>query len=156
MSEVYFVDTSVLANLLDIPHRNQDRTEVTELFKQRVRAGVTLVIPAASVIETGNFIAQIDDGGTRRDRAQRLATFLSDSIDGKAPWAVSAAEWSTGFVRYLVDGDGVVPSLVELAGQRVGAGDASILRERAAYRQRVPSGLTVHIWTLDRGLAAWS
>lgn len=154
MAEVYFVDTSVLLNLLDVPQRNQDRAEVTALFKERVRAGAILVIPAATIIETGNLIAQLADGGARRDRATRLAGFLTAAAEGRAPWTVVATEWSGEFLQSLVDGGGTAPSLADLAMQGVGAGDACILRELAAYRSRVPSGLTLSVWTLDAGLAA--
>lgn len=62
MGDVVFVDTSVLLNVLDVPGKNSDHVEVASTFKQRVQEGHTFVIPATSVIEVGNHIAQLSDG----------------------------------------------------------------------------------------------
>lgn len=160
MGDVVFVDTSVLLNVLDVPGKNSDREEVTSTFKKRVQEGHTFVIPATSVIEVGNHIAQLPDGGLRRDRARRFERFLLASLQGTPPWVVSGLVWDQTFLTGLIEGrtELHLPGLVDFASSQVGAGDAAILHERERYRSRVdvPSGQTVTIWTLDQGLAAYA
>lgn len=158
MAAVVFLDTSVLLNLLDVPGKNSDRAEIRADFTDRQEAGDTFVIPTTAVIEVGNHIAQLPDGGERRDRASRFVKFLRRSLQGAPPWVVSGMVWDEGFLAGLLDGDdqAYVPGLVDLATQQVGAGDAAILHEVQRYRARVdiPSGQTVTIWSLDAGLSA--
>jgi hypothetical protein len=63
---VEFIDSSILCNLLDIPGKNESHTTVLEEFRARALRGTTFVIPVAAVIETGNHIEQVNEGGHRR------------------------------------------------------------------------------------------
>lgn len=162
MTAIVFLDTSVLLNVLDVPGKNADRTAISARFKERVAAGDAFVIPLTAVIEVGNHLAQLPDGGARRHRSERFVTFLRGFLDGKMPWVVPALVWDHAFLAGLLQGDptpeSYVPSLVELATQQVGAGDAAILHEMRRYRSRidVPSGQSVELWSLDAGLAAYT
>jgi len=73
---------------------------------------------------------------------------------------VSGLVWDQPFLGLLLDGDetSLVPSLVDLATQKVGTGDAAILHEVRRYRDRadVPSGQHVTIWSLDAGLSSYA
>ncbi len=156
MSAVVFVDTGVLLNLLDVPHKNSDREGVVREFKHLVSSGCLLIIPIAAVVEVGNHIAQLP-GDLARDRAKRFVDFLRRSIGGQPPWVVSGARWDTDYLRALVEGNHR-PGLVDLATQGIGSGDASIMLEIDRYRARtdLPSGQPVRLWTLDRSLTAYS
>lgn len=157
MQRVVFLDTSVLLNVLDVPHKNGEREAVLPLFRDLVRSGVTLlIIPMAAVIEVGNHIAQLS-GTERRERAQRFADFLLKSLDGTPPWVVSGATWDSGFLADLVTGHAHRPGMVDLASTGLGTGDGSILLELERYRRRsdLPSGRPVELWSLDRQLQAY-
>lgn len=155
MSEVVFLDTSVLTNLLDVPRRNSDRGEVATQFKGLVERKATFVIPFAAVIETGNHIAQCE-GHARRQCTSRLADFLRAACSDRPPWVISGMRWDREELATLVDGwEGGLP-LIGFAEQGIGAGDASILLEMRLYRARVPSGQPVRLWTLDTGLAPYA
>lgn len=159
MAETVFLDTSVLLNLLDIPGKNSDRERAVAEFKRlALDAQVVLIIPVTAVIETGNHIAKLDDGGLRRQRAEQLCDWLRKAIDGTSPWGLSRAEWDDDTLRKLIDGHDSLPGLPDLAGQKVGAGDAAILHERRRFQERVdvPSGQPVRIWTYDNGLRAYA
>lgn len=158
MERVVFLDTSVLLNVLDVPRRKGQRDAVLPRFREVAKSGVALmVIPMAAVIEVGNHIAQVADGGVRRDRMERFVRFLRQSLSGQPPWVVSGATWDAGFLAELVEGHERRPGMVDLSSGGVGAGDGSILLELERYRQRsdVPSRLPVELWSLDAGLQAY-
>ncbi len=158
MQRVVFLDTSVLLNVLDVPGKNGERQLVVPRFSELVRSGTTLmIIPMAAVIEVGNHISQLADGGVRRDRMRRFADFLRKSLSGHPPWVVSGSTWDSEFLGELVEGRLGRPGLVDLSSGGVGAGDGSILLELERYRRRsdVPSQLPVELWSLDQGLQAY-
>ncbi len=160
MADVIFIDTSVLLCILDVPGKNQDREPIVEEFADLATgAGNTLILPVATIVETGNHIAQLPDGTVRRNRMTKLSEILSMSASATPPWVVGKADWSPAFVQDLVTGlpEIHVGSLVELATRGVGVGDASILHEAQAYRAstNTPSGQRVRIWSLDAGLSAF-
>lgn len=159
MSETVFIDTSVLLNLLDVPHKNSHRVEAVEEFKRLARdPAIVLIIPVTAVIETGNHIAQLDDGNVRRQKAELLSGWLRKALDGTSPWGLSRSEWDDAALSRLIDGYLHLPGLPQLASQGVGAGDAAILHERQRFIERadVPSAQSVRIWTLDVGLGSYA
>jgi hypothetical protein len=150
---VWFVDTSVFTNLLDVPGRAQSKAQVLRDHQDRVKAGCGLVLPVATVIETGNHIAQVRNGDARRKAAERYSGVLRLVAVGKSPWRLHGAVWDAEFLRRLVAGGTTGLALVDHATHRLGCGDLSILVEREVYRDR--TGLPdVRIWTLDAGLRA--
>lgn len=153
---VTFIDTSILTEILAVPGKSQNPDGVKGELRRRVLDGEMLVLPTAAIIETGNHIGQLPDGGQRRRCAQRLDEFLRAIADGDAPWMLHGAPWDADFLRRLCDGDGRRASLVDLATQGVGVGDCSILTEVDAYRGRVARSMTVGIWTTDAGLEAYA
>lgn len=158
MSDVIFLDTSVLLCILNVPYKNQDREIVVREFEDLALAQHTLILPAAAVIETGNHIAQLSVGDMRRRCMEALSRILDQSAKSQSPWVVGKANWDSEFIQQMVDGtsDGSIPNLIDLATRHVGIGDASVLHEARAYRMAtsVPSGQPIRIWTLDAGLQA--
>lgn len=155
MAEIVFVDSSILYNILDIPHKNGERPEVLEEFARLRHAETTLIFPVTAVVETGNTIGRLD-GTLCRDRAERFAALLRQALDGTVPWAVSGVPWGVDFLRSLVDGGAHGMGLLEFATIGIGGGDASILLEIQQYRRRIPSATPVRLWTRDAQLAAYS
>lgn len=157
MPEVVFLDTSVLCALLDIPGKNSSHDAASVLFRKLVDSGATLILPIASVVETGNHIAQLESGAVRRDRAERLNVLLRSSADSISPWVVNNTEWDADHVRNLVDGleDPFVPDWIQAATEGVGMGDLSICHEMLLYSNAtsVPSAQPIQLWTFDADLA---
>ncbi|MBO0767659.1 MAG: hypothetical protein J2O48_03150 [Solirubrobacterales bacterium] len=155
MSKVVFVDTSILCEVLRVPGKSQQHQAVTDELRARVTRGETLVLPTASIIETGNHIAQLEHGDSRRERAHALTTFLRATAKGEAPWRLHGAVWDGGFLTSICDGPASCLSFPDMAAQKIGAGDVSVLAEAEHYRTRVAS-VTVEVWTLDAGLMAYT
>ncbi len=46
-----------------------------------------IILPFATIIETGNHIAHIPDGRLRYDTAKKFCDAIIKTIDGEAPWS---------------------------------------------------------------------
>jgi hypothetical protein len=99
--KIWVIDTCVLLAWLDVPGKNTceiegekwDKSYVEELIQQA--ENTTLVLPLATLIETGNHIAQIKKsyGSQRYPLAQKLAELLIEAIDEKSPWAAFTEQY---------------------------------------------------------------
>lgn len=153
---VEFVDTSILVELLDVPDRNANRAAVRMALAAKRRAAVTFVLPTAAVIETGNHIHHVKEGGARRRCARAFADLLRLTAAGEAPWTLFESVWDGVFLDAVRAGAGTATSLVEhFAHRSLSCGDLSVLAERDVYRNRVAKGTEVEIWTLDVALKSW-
>ena len=56
---VRLIDTSIMLNLLEVPKRCNDKDQVQEELKKALQNNDTLILPVATIIETGNAIAKI-------------------------------------------------------------------------------------------------
>jgi hypothetical protein len=156
MAEIRFVDTSVLCDLLKVPGKCQRHDEVREELEVLRGSGVQLVLPIASVIETGNHIAQAEGGRARRACAERFVGLLRLTAEGGAPWVLHSVAWDGRMLDLLCDGPGQVGAFVEMAGSgTLGAGDVAILAECELYASRT-AGVRVSVWTHDERLAAYT
>ncbi|MGQ4616670.1 hypothetical protein [Nocardia sp. R7R-8] len=154
MRQVVFIDTSILCNLVPVPGRDQDAESVRQELKNRITVGEQFILPITAVIETGNFIAQLSNGGLRRKTAQRLEEILKLICAGKAPWVLHDVPWNRAFLERLLEGADSGADYVTHAQNGVGLGDLCVLAERQSFEMR--SRIPTTIWTLDDGLRAYS
>lgn len=153
-ARVVFIDTSVLLNVLRVPHQGNhgdqedDRRKFAALLAERVQ----LVLPLTTIIETGNAIASTD--GEKHQLVQRFVGFLRATLTGDAPWVAAGFSSTSALLKELLD-DAPTP-LESLMNSKVGTGDAAILAEVAELKRRLPTGMPVEIWTRDKGLSAHS
>lgn len=129
MKKVLIIDTSILCILLSVPGKttcgsgsNQwNRERVDKLLQQEIQASTTLVLPLATILKTGNHIAQARS--QRYETAQALAQIMVQAADERTPWAAFTAQ------SVLWDADGLRKLATEwpnLAAQKVSIGDATI------------------------------
>lgn len=154
MQSVAFVDTSILCNLVPVPGRDQDREQVQKELKLRLSRREEFILPITAVVETGNFIAQLENGGLRRTTAQKLASILRLICEGRAPWILHDVPWNRNFLEQLLEGADTQTDYVTHAQNRLGTGDLCVLTERHQYHLR--TGIPATIWTLDAGLRAYA
>src|SRR5690606_33563517 len=86
MSAIVLLDTSVYLNVLDVPGFNQDRGAVLSAFQAAIEAGDHFLLPLATVWETGNHIADLGDGQTRRRHGKKLLEDVTKAFQGYAPY----------------------------------------------------------------------
>lgn len=152
---VLILDTSVLCCWLQVPGKedagpandrwNHDRIKV--LLDQERAKNSTFVLPIATLIETGNHIAQAPSH--RFERASSLASYLRETADAKSPWAAFTDQsplWQAENLRTLAD------SWPQLAKGGTTIGDATI-KDVAEYYAK--AGYFVEILTGDEGLKAY-
>jgi hypothetical protein len=150
---VLVVDTTILCVWLCVPGRETcgpendhwDYARVTGVINGAVAAGSTLVLPLATLIETGNHIA---NGSDRFKKAQDLAKVIRLTADAKAPWAAFTDQgvlWERDALRRLAE------RWPALAAEKLSIGDATIA-DVAEYYARM--GYAVEILTGDKGLQA--
>lgn len=152
---VLILDTSVLCCWLQVPGKeeagptndrwNHDR--ISALLEQERTQNSTFVLPIATLIETGNHIAQAPSH--RFERASSLANYLREAADAKSPWAAFTDQsplWQAENLRTLAD------SWPQLATGGTSIGDATI-KDVAEYYAK--AGYFVEILTGDEGLKAY-
>lgn len=155
MRKVLIIDTSILCVWLEVPGKETcgiqaerwNKQKVDQIINQEVQSSATLVLPLASIIETGNHIAQASS--QRYEKAQALAKLMTDAADENSPWAAFTDQ------SILWDAEGLRKLATEwsaLAPQMISIGDATI-KTVAEYYARV--GFTVEILTGDQGLKAF-
>ncbi|MDO4681416.1 MAG: hypothetical protein Q4B17_01320 [Lautropia sp.] len=152
---VLIFDTSVLCCWLKVPGKETAGTAADQWTTERIerlvedekKKGSTFVLPIASLIETGNHIAQ--SAGRRHECVHALAEHLMDSADNKSPWAAftdQSALWEPEQLRALAN---TWPALA-VGGTSIG--DATIKDVAEHYAK---AGFHVEILTGDAGLKAY-
>lgn len=155
MRKVLILDTSILCVWLDVPgmadcgpdHDKWDKDRVAQKIQAEEQGETTFVLPLASIIETGNHIAQ--SSHSRRQRAQTLAELMKKSANNETPWAAFSEQsilWSPEKLLVLAE------NWPDLANQKLSLGDATIKDVAEYYAQM---GCQVEILTGDEGLKAY-
>jgi hypothetical protein len=153
MARVLVIDTSILCVWLEVPGKETcgsendqwDKQRVEDTIQQEIQAGATLVLPLATIIETGNHISQ---AAQRYEKAQALAKIMADAADENTPWAafIEPRLWdaeglkqlSTQWLARVAKGDSI--------------GDVTITTVANYYAEQ---GFSVEILTGDSGLKAY-
>lgn len=148
MSSICILDTSVFCNILNVPNKAQRYAETKQQLAHYIKRRYTLLLPLATIYETGNHIAQNGDGRVRRARAQTFVEQVQAAFAGDAPWTPTPfdtpeefAHWLSSFPDYAMLGSGI--------------GDLSIIkvfdRQCALHPQR-----HVFIWSYDAHLSGYN
>lgn len=152
---ILILDTSVLCCWLKVPGKDEtgpvddrwDHGRIDALLKRERSLKSTFVLPIATLIETGNHIAQAST--LRFERATDLARYLREAAEAKSPWAAFTDQsqlWGTENLRALAE------SWPSLANSRISIGDATIKDVAEFYAK---AGYSVEILTADAGLKAY-
>ena len=152
MSSIFLIDNSIFLNMINVPSCNQDREVVLEDFKTYSQSNCTFLLPMATIIETGNHIAQNGDGRVRRQVASRFVEMIKAAFKGEAPWQPTEFPDTTKILEWIDE-------FPELAGQNktphkqegTSFGDLSIIAEFNKLCKRFPAR-EIYIWSLDQDL----
>lgn len=153
-SKILIMDTSILCCWLKISGKetcgstedqwNEDR--VSSLIVRETEMGATIVLPLATIIETGNHIAQAPEN--RFELASKLANIIRMVADNKSPWAAFSDQgtlWNKAELKKLAK------EWPQQAVQKLSLGDATIVLVAEYYAE---GGYEVEILTGDSGLKA--
>ena len=134
---ICLVDTSIFCEILDVPDVAANAISTTKELRKRVDDGERMMLPMATIFETGNHIGQNGDGRQRRATAQRFAQQVAAAIRGESPFTATrfverdeVLDWLETFPEWANGGSGLGDlSIVqewEFTGPRMeGAGSTS-------------------------------
>ena len=153
--KVLVMDTSVLCCFLNVPGKetaggDEDKWDcgrVSSLLEDEQASGSIFVLPLATIIETGNHIAQAP--GDRFSIAQHFGRLISASALGSSPWAAFTDQkgmWESEQLQQLAE------NWPALAAAKLTIGDATIKNVAEYY---AAAGFEVEIVTGDSGLKAY-
>lgn len=156
MSSIVLLDTSVYLNVLNVPGFNQDRIEVLDQFRHSIQSGDHFLLPLAAVWETGNHIADLGDGQTRRRYAEVLKGDVTKAFTGEAPYRATHFPDREEFLRWLESFPDIVMRSKSEKKQREGVSlaDLSIVKEWERNCDLHPMS-RVRVWSLDGDLAGY-
>jgi len=155
MRKVLIIDTSVLCVWLEIPDKETcgsgslywNKDKVDQKLEAEIQQNTVLVLPLATVLETGNHITQARS--KQYELARKLAEVMIKAADETSPWAAFAEQavlWEAEGLKNLADEwQNVVP-------QKTSLGDATIKMLADHYAQK---GYQVEIMTGDQGLKSY-
>ncbi|AYF88156.1 hypothetical protein D6Z43_13725 [Pseudomonas sp. DY-1] len=153
MSAICLIDTSIFLNILNVPGRNNEVAQVTQSYQEYVELGCTFILPMATILETGNHIAQNGNGAVRLCTAKRFCEAVAGAFSGEAPWRPSEFPNSSEVTSWINE-------FPPLAGQNkspskttegTSFGDLSIIKEYEKCLRKF-SMSEVFIWSLDSDL----
>ncbi len=148
MKSIALVDTTIFCNVLNIPRRNQNCKSVRVQLREYIEDNVTLFLPMATILETGNHIAQIKHGGMRRIAAKRFVEQVKHALDNAPPWTVPQPLLNPDTLREYLD------EFPDSAMRGLGLGDLSIIKE--FERQcTLYTARRVFVWSLDNHLKSY-
>ena len=119
-------------------------------MKDFTEAGDKFILPLATIIETGNHIAHINEGNMRRDCAERLSITIKKVLSDTLPLAYNKGEISDDDLWKIVE---VFPHYAQQ--QNMGLGDLFILTEYLRYKNKHKRHFRVKLWSLDEHLCAF-
>lgn len=158
MTKILIIDTSILCVYLGIPGKETcgddndkwDKQRVDARFLEEEQQGTDFILPLATIIETGNHIAQANS--KRYEIAQAFADILTKVADGVIPWKIFTTQieelWNAEKLKLLA------VEWPSLAARKISIGDATI-KTVAEYYAKSSSTFQVEIFTGDGGLKAY-
>lgn len=146
---VRFIDTSIMLNLLEVPGRCAEKEQVKEEWRSILEKKEILIMPVATIIETGNHIAHIADGRSRRSITLKFQEYLRKTAESRAPWQLYGEGLTIEEIQYLAE------HMEEFTRNQIGIGDMTIIYAYQKYIEEQPAIGTIMIWSADDHLAAY-
>ncbi|ETX02195.1 MAG: hypothetical protein ETSY1_04460 [Candidatus Entotheonella factor] len=148
MSDICIVDTSVLCNLLRVPNRDQQYAKALSELDLYIDQGHSLLLPLATIYETGNHIAQNGNGQQRRKTAERFVDQVRQAVRGENPFRPTQTHQVEEVLEWL-------QMFPDRAMHGVGLADLTIIQifHQQCQLNRVRQ---VFIWSYDQHLSGYN
>lgn len=147
MKSIVLVDTSIFCEILEVPSMCSRVGPTRAKLRQRFKRGEWLLLPLATIFETGNHIAQNGNGKQRRRTAERFVDQVAKAIDGSSPFKPTSPMNLDALRGWLGD-------FPDHAMRGIGLADLSIIKEWERERE-LNTGRRVLIWSLDHHLSGY-
>ncbi|WOB69966.1 hypothetical protein [Microcystis aeruginosa] len=148
MGAICLIDTSIFLEILNVPHKASQSELIFQELKEKIEAGESLFLPMATILETGNHIAQNGNGDQRRICAGKFVNRVTQALEGESPFTP---------INFLKQEDlqGWLKEFPDEAMQGRGLGDLSIIHDWQKICDQHPSR-RVYIWSLDKHLKGYN
>ncbi|WP_348303886.1 hypothetical protein [Methanothrix sp.] len=146
MAAICLIDTTVFMEILNVPGKASDHKEAIRVLRSKIDNRETLFLPMATILESGNHIAQIRNGKERRSSAENFVYYVQKALDGCSPFKPLSFLAPEQMQLWLKD-------FPESAMRGRGLGDLSIIHDFHGQCSRNPH-LRVYIWSLDVHLSS--
>ena len=144
MKAICLLDTTIFVEILNVPKMANQHYKIRRELKAKIIDSEKLFLPMATILETGNHIAQNGDGNMRRTCALKFVEEVQKALDGKSPFTpiqfLEAAQLRTWLSEFP-----------DMAMQGLGVADLSIVKDWEQLCDRHP-GRRIYIWSLDHHL----
>ena len=141
MSAICLIDTSIFVEVLNVPVKATQHREALRALREKIVANESLFLPMATILETGNHIAQNGDGNQRRQCAQRFVTQVQQALAGQSPFQPISFLRHEDLQQWLAE-------FPDSAMRGNGLGDLSIVHDWKRLCSQ-HSSRRVYIWSLD-------
>ena len=147
MSAICLIDTSVFVEILNVPIKATQHEQIVSELKTKIERRETLFLPMATILETGNHVAQNGDGNQRRKCAENFVSQVQKALDGESPFKPISFLKREHLQQWLSE-------FPNSAMQGTGLGDLSIIHDFHAQCTKNPRR-EVYIWSLDGHLMSF-
>lgn len=86
MSAICLIDTSIFVEVLNVPVKATQHSETIQALREKIETNESLFLPMATILETGNHIAQNGDGNQRRQCAAYFVRQVQKALAGQSPF----------------------------------------------------------------------
>lgn len=148
MMKIHFLDTTVFCNILNVYMMADEREIAMEELKEINYNSdkEKIILPFATIIETGNHISHISDGNLRYQTANRFCETIIKTVEGYAPWTYYGSQLTEEDLKSICE------KFPESVKNCVGVGDLSIIRAYEKYKDETPGIEEIRIWSYDQHL----
>jgi len=147
MSAICLIDTSVFVEILDVPRKACDHEQVISELQEKITNGESLFLPMATILETGNHIAQNGDGGQRRSCAHKFAIQVQQALEGQSPFKPISFPEKEQLQQWLSE-------FPDSAMRGNSLGDLSIIHDFSRFC-RQNTRREIYIWSRDSHLSSF-
>jgi hypothetical protein len=146
MSAICLIDTSVFMEILNVPGKAMAHEETLVDLRGKIEGGETLFLPMATILESGNHVAQVQNGSQRKRLAEEFVHYVKQALKGESPFKPLNFTTPEQMQLWLDD-------FPESAMRRQGLGDLSIIYD---FRTQCSKNryLKVYVWSLDDHLSS--
>jgi hypothetical protein len=147
MNAICLIDTSIFVEIIDVPGKASKRDNVFRDLTAKITGAESLFLPMATILETGNHIAQNGDGNQRRRCARRFVEQVKLALAGTSPFQPISFLTHDALSQWLAE-------FPDSAMRGCGLGDLSIIHDfhRLCAQN---TGRRVYIWSLDDHLRTY-
>ncbi len=149
MSAICLIDTSIFLEILDVPTKATRSGQVIQELQGKIENDEILFLPMATILETGNHIAQNGDGDQRRACALNFVSLVQNALDGngKLPFKPIRFLEKEHLQKWLSE-------FPDSAMRRNSLGDLSIIHDFARFCLQSPKR-EIYIWSQDGHLSSF-